>query len=320
MGYEAYMMDSKESVYFHKKAGIHIICNSQYDTKTTYGDIMGQYSYGAKCVDLWHGLGLKGVGYASNEWKKRKIKKTIIKRIKETFNGGWENRWVLSTTSNATDIFEKYFKLPRDKYIESAYPRNCAVPRLTRDEMRVLESFKEYDAVVLYLPTFRNSNQFNFNDYTKVLTDVLKKENILWIQKSHSVDNFNHTQNSKEENILNLDPKFDINVLLPHITVLVTDYSSVMFDAMYHNKPVLYLVPDYEEYKNGDRGFAINPDDVMCGPKFFSIEELKEDLSVYCKYTELAKGTNYNVVREKYWGNEFKGLGDIWRDILKAIK
>ena len=28
MGYECYMMDSEESIAYHKKAGIHIICNS----------------------------------------------------------------------------------------------------------------------------------------------------------------------------------------------------------------------------------------------------------------------------------------------------
>ena len=42
LGYEAYLMDTQESKYFHLKAGVHVICNSR-DT-----DICTKYSFGAK--------------------------------------------------------------------------------------------------------------------------------------------------------------------------------------------------------------------------------------------------------------------------------
>lgn len=39
MNYEVYMMDSKESIYFHKHAGWHIVCNSMIESKLMAMDL-----------------------------------------------------------------------------------------------------------------------------------------------------------------------------------------------------------------------------------------------------------------------------------------
>ena len=333
IGYEVYMMGSDESIYWHKHSAWHIVCNNPVDNIMLHGDIEGKYSFGAKRIQLWHGVGLKGVGFASNEYKFSKDRNKLIFCIKEfmrkiTFlnillgsQGGWNVNHTLSTTKDTTQIFKKYFGQDGVNYIESAYPRNCEVPKLLVNEKNVLNMFKNYDAVVLYLPTFRTGNdKFDFTGFANNLCDVLKEHNVLWGQKAHSADKNNDISEGILENVLSLEAEFDINVLLPHITLLVTDYSSVMFDAMYHRKPVLYLVPDFEEYKNGDRGFVIEPDSVMCGPKFFNLEELKRELPKYCQNPKLAIFDGYEEVREKYWGNTSKDISDIWDDIVKHIE
>lgn len=333
LGYEAYMMDSKESIYYHKYAGWHIVCNNPVNTETLAGDIDGKYSFGAKRIQLWHGIGLKGVGFASNEYKMAKEKSRLVFDIKRFFRkislfnllignqGGWNVNCTLSTTRDTTDVFKQYFGQEGVKYIESSYPRNCKVPFLLNKERDIIDNFKEFKTIILYLPTFRTGyDKFDFTGFADMLKDTLKENNILWVQKAHSADKNNTIIAEQEENILNLAPDFDINVLLPHITLLVTDYSSVMFDAMYHRKPVLYLVPDFEEYKNGDRGFVIAPDTVMCGPKFFDIQELKRELPKYCQNPKLAIWDGYEGVREKYWGNTSKDISDIWNDIVKYIE
>ena len=332
LGYESYMMDSTESIYYHKHAGWHIVCNNPVDTKTLAGDIDGKYSFGVKRIQLWHGVGLKGVGFASNEYKIAKEKSRLFFCIKGFFRkfalfnlllgsrGGWNMNCTLSTTIDTTTVFTQYFGQDGVRYIESSYPRNCKVPFLLNKEREVLDKFKNFKTVILYLPTFRTGdNKLDFTGFSERLKNTLEDNNILWVQKAHSADRENKIESSCVENVLNLDPNFDINVLLPHITLLVTDYSSVMFDAMYHRKPVLYLVPDFNEYKNGDRGFVIEPDSVMCGPKFFTIDELKQQLPKFCHNPKLAIFDGYEEVREKYWGNTNKEISDIWDDIVKSI-
>lgn len=333
MGYECYMMDSQESIYYHKHAGWHIVCNSPIDLQNFKGDINGSYSYGAKCVNLWHGIGLKGVSRASNEYRLKATRHRFLYAIKDFISsnliyvnklvsgaGEWSNNYILSTTNPTTLVFQKYFGLKDDRFIPSSYPRNCKVPRLLKNEENALKLIMGFKHKVLYLPTFRTGNdKLDFSGFGCILKDILIRNDILWIQKPHSADKENKPQEGLQDNILNLAPDFDINMLLPYIDILVTDYSSVLFDAMYHNKPVLYLVPDYDEYKNGDRGFVVSPDEVMQGPKFYSINELKEKLVYYCENPEQAKYEKYSDIRSKYWGQEERTIEDIWNNIKKHI-
>ncbi len=48
--------------------------------------------------------------------------------------------------------------------------------------------------------------------------------------------------------------------------VLVTDYSSVMFDFVLTDRPVLLLVPDLEQYRDIERGFYFDIESRAPGP------------------------------------------------------
>ena len=318
MGYEVYMFGSKESIYYHKNAGYHIICNSD-DFLT--GDIEIIYSYGAKCINLWHGLPFKSFGKMSNEYKAKRLKKRFSLDFMH-FNKGWTSCYYLSTTKYVTEQFNKCLEIGYDKFIESGYPRNCKEVRLTNYEKKIIEDIKKYNYIFLYLPTFRTGdNVFNFISFSKNLSDILLENNILWIQKAHYHDEQNILKENMSDNVLSLNSDFDINVLMPYIDFLVTDYSSVMFDAMYYRKPILYLIPDIDEYRKGDRGLnLVHPSEVQTGPVFFSINELKEKILYYCIHPEEAFRDDYEKVREMYWGKEEKDISDIWQDIYEKLK
>jgi CDP-glycerol glycerophosphotransferase (TagB/SpsB family) len=40
----------------------------------------------------------------------------------------------------------------------------------------------------------------------------------------------------------------DINQLLPEMDLLITDYSSIATDYMLMDRPVIYVMPDYDDY------------------------------------------------------------------------
>ena len=48
--------------------------------------------------------------------------------------------------------------------------------------------------------------------------------------------------------------------------VLVTDYSSVMFDAAVARVPMLFFVPDLESYRDRERGFTFDFEATAPGP------------------------------------------------------
>ena len=47
----------------------------------------------------------------------------------------------------------------------------------------------------------------------------------------------------------------DINELFLAADVLITDYSSVMFELGVTGKPMIFLTPDLAEYRDKTRGF-----------------------------------------------------------------
>lgn len=331
MGYEAYMMDSEESIHYHKTAFMHVICNSASDRGGPLPDIDIRYSFGAKRVNLWHGVGVvKGVGCASKEYQRRKAQNKLVYAVKEglerirlyrrfvTGTGGWGDFYFLSPTEADTMQFEKFSYVPRDMFIPTQYPRTCPCVRLTPAEQEVLEHLKKYDKIVMYLPTFRTGdNKFDFTNLAQHLEDVLQQENAVWVQKAHSASTTTLTLD-QQGNILNLAPSFDINTLMPHIDLLVTDYSSAASDARFFHKPVLFYVPDLEEYTNGDNGVTPEAEELMRGPQLFDTEALRSSLRQALWDPESAKPADYEDIRLKYWGED-KDYLQIWKEIRTAV-
>jgi CDP-glycerol glycerophosphotransferase len=61
--------------------------------------------------------------------------------------------------------------------------------------------------------------------------------------------------------------------------VLVTDYSSVMFDFAITGKPILYYAYDLEAYRDTLRGFYFDLEEVAPGPVTRTTDELGEALA-----------------------------------------
>jgi CDP-glycerol glycerophosphotransferase len=60
----------------------------------------------------------------------------------------------------------------------------------------------------------------------------------------------------------------DINDLYLAADLLVTDYSSVLFDYADTGKPMLFYMPDLERYRGETRGFYIDLDELPGGIAF----------------------------------------------------
>lgn len=75
--------------------------------------------------------------------------------------------------------------------------------------------------------------------------------------------------------ILNLDSSVDVNELLIITDILITDYSSVLFEAALLDKKILLYAYDKEEYL-GERDFYYDYDDFVPGPIAYNNEDIIE--------------------------------------------
>ena len=261
-GCEVYMMNSLKSLYYHFKAGVHVVCNMSHPVKGYKGDIMGQFSGKAVKINMWHGIPLKAGKSTGENVKKSGIKGRIkhFLRNNRLFNalftpGHWDKAYYFSTGRECTRLLSMFCGVPEEQFIECGYPRDIELSNPLDGEKAVIEQLKAKDKVILYVPTFREGGEVPHPLSDASVREFIEKNGCLWVEKPHSAAKDAVKLEGLGEHVLYLDGSFDINTVLPYISVLLTDYSSVCFDAFAYDKPVLYYAPDYKHYATKERGF-----------------------------------------------------------------
>lgn len=125
------------------------------------------------------------------------------------------------------------------------------------ESIKVRLRLHNYEKIILYAPTFRNNfSEKNFLENYNLLTNVFEGEKTALLLRYHpnDIDNINIDDSN---NIFNVSSYPDLNDLLVVSDILITDYSSVMFEYSYLKKPVFLLIKDKEDY-NSERGFYFN--------------------------------------------------------------
>ena len=196
-GYETVIIGTEESDKIHKKAGMHILCNSASDSLFT-ADLDTKLSFGAVKVNLWHGVGvIKGVGKNSNIQKKIErrgwiyrikiwAKKDFVIRTFMTLPGAWGNQYFLSPSLFCDKQFLEFGFLDSRRFIRSSYPRNCTCLFYNEEEKNILSHIEKSNISILYAPTFRDKES-SFC-YGKLANDLVYRLNtdVMWIQKKQS--------------------------------------------------------------------------------------------------------------------------------------
>jgi CDP-glycerol glycerophosphotransferase (TagB/SpsB family) len=285
-GYEVYMMHSIKSIYYHFKAGVYIICNIPFYVSGYDGDTMGQFAGHAVKINTWHGIPIKAGKSTGENVKKSGMTgnmKYVLRHSKVVKNifspGNWDHAYYLSTGEKCNRACSEFVGIGLEQFIESGYPRNCIETDFTEAENKVIYQIKSCKKSILYAPTFREKGEVPHPLEDVSFQDFLKDNQILWLEKPHSashVENFETRR--KESNILYLPATFDINVVLKYVTLTITDYSSVCFDAVATGTPVLFYAPDYEFYQSKERGFILDYKMFAGKELSLSIQELQNQI------------------------------------------
>lgn len=246
-------------------------------------------------LQLWHGTPLKKMLFDSEE--KEIIEKSPKHKIQK-YNDIKKWDYLLADNPNIDSYFQTSFLMNKQKILNYGYPRvkylieNRNNQEL-KDKIRQKAGIGTDQKVILYLPTWRDYNygkQEDF-DYEYILnSEKLKKEinddNYIIIEKNHV-----YLKENAEIEIHNMD--IETQELLLIANYLITDYSSVMFDAFAIDLPILILANDYEKYKKA-RGVY---EDIWQDLKPF-ITENEQDLAAMLKQYKLDE--NYRKIKEKY--------------------
>jgi len=294
----------------------HALTSKYWFFNAYTSDIMFAFSGGATCVNLWHGVGLKRIefnvesGALADRYKKRKIKEVFYHP--EVFR---KPDWVLTSTPFQTKMFASAFRIFEDRCLEYGYPRNEILiasesqrqgfvaqyePESTRELISNLRK-KRYHKVFAYMPTWRDSQRELFVqnfDLNKV-NSILQSQNSLLLLKPHANVFIDKAAFVTYSNVLLVDTNTDIYPILPSTDVLITDYSSVLYDyILMEDKDVILYLYDYEEYVK-DRELFYPFDENVVGKKVWNFEELCNCIE---KGDYQIDESQRQAIIDKFWG------------------
>jgi CDP-glycerol glycerophosphotransferase len=171
--------------------------------------------------------------------------------------------------------------------LETGYPRDDILARpdrdvLTRDLRRRLD-IPDGKRVLLYAPTYRDHVVDRRGRYRLDLhldLDRLKAafgdDWVILFRKHHYVADVVPTDADGFVRDVSTYP--DATELMLAADVLVTDYSSMMFDFANTGRPMLFFTYDLDAYQDHIRGFYVDYVDTVPGPLLRTTEELVDAL------------------------------------------
>lgn len=241
-----------------------------------FGDVNRYVVSGAFVVQLWHGIPLKRIGVDSPETLRLPglVARTPIRRpagalLRAMYRSAARRIRVLPAASHLVrGRLESAFALPDAHVPVTGEPRVDVLSRGTADGRRAearaaigraVPRLDPSTRLVLYAPTWRDGAAdpaVPTEDEWRTIVDMLMRRGATLLVRSHPLGAGDYAPPAATDRVqpLGSDLIADVTPLLPALDALVTDYSSLAFDASLVPLPTVFLAPDVEDYGRR-RGF-----------------------------------------------------------------
>ena len=304
-GLKAYYKYSIMAIWLSISSKVYI-----YDSRTSC--INHWTSGGAFKVSLWHGSPLKNIDRDITVKNNAFYLGNHTFGLKRYFVRMIMPEWfvvadlMIATSEKVKGYFNSAFGC--EKIEVTGYPRNDIIisPTLYAKylvfEQNIIESLTT-KKTILYAPTFRDTNRFDRKTPIEWerLNDLLKKNDTTFLIKLHRHD-YSMAMKEKCSHIRVLDNESDMYPLFSKVDLLITDYSSIFFDFLLTDKPVLFYPYDIDDYLTKDRSMYDKYDNVTPGHKAYDFNGFYQKLELFFKEPNVLKESvlDYNTIKKMY--------------------
>lgn len=280
-------------------------------------------------INTWHGIPLKYLGYD--------IPDGAIASNNTIRNFLFADYLISSCAYMTNNIYGRAYKMDgifNGTILESGQPRSDLLFSTNKETM--VEKLSKYGVnidlnkgIILYAPTWRGGAYNDPNiDISKDISlidklyDSIDRDKWQILFKPHQI--VYKTLRDKGQLQGNIVPAtVDANELLSVSDVLITDYSSIFFDYMILERPILFFCPDIEEYKevrglyldlDSLPGLMTNSTDILSdwtskitdNPDYFwELYSVKKYREFKSKYVSIEDGKACERLVNAIWGDDF---------------
>ena len=293
---------------------------------------------GQVVINTWHGIPLKKIG--------PDVEGGVLESGNAIRNFLAAD-YMISANPFMSEMYNRTYGL-HDLYagelIEEGYPRLDTLVReseksYTDQLLRMGVCIDKSKKVIIYAPTWRDPYN-NQNDITRITEEYRRvKEQIEAACSGYQVLVKVHQfvyQLLKGKSIPSyiIPATVDANEVLPAADILLADYSSIFFDYLYFERPILFYIPDISSYSNY-RGFYFKIDELP-GPASEKIEDvtgwignieevhkqylprIREAKKWCCDYEvgNISKRVSDIMFRNRRTGTKHKSAGNVKKKVL----
>ena len=292
LGYPAYHRLSPSGLWYALRAGVYI-----FDCRVM--DVSSVASSGALKVNLWHGVPLKmierDIPQSHNALAQANHGSPLLRAANKVLRPQLSEKYdyILGTSRATCERLAGAFGVATSQVINGGYPRTDVL--LSRDEHvrftmpeeeRVIEQCRAYARegvrVMLYMPTFRDWR----NDADRVipidwpaLDRILQKHGGALFCKLHPNDQARLPDIAGLSRVHLIPSSVDPYPILRHTDALISDYSSIFFDYLLLDRPLVFYPYDLDDYRKFSRALYDDYDSVTPGPKAYDAAGLQRTLA-----------------------------------------
>ncbi len=259
---------------------------------------------GSHYGQTWHGTPLKRIGF-DIENLQMSNKNYLVQFAKEVAK--WDA--LVSPNAYSTEIFRRAFRYD-GPVLETGYPRNDVFHRPRERAVRTAAvaarlGIEPGKRVILYAPTWRDNQYDKSGRYSFSMKLDLErmyrrfKDDAVLLIRGHQLVAESVDTSMFEGFAVNVSHYPDISDLYLVADVLVTDYSSVMFDFVNTGRPMLFFTHDLEDYRDDLRGFYFDFEAEAPGPLLAQTTEVIDALADLDRVAA-AHAERYDAFRERF--------------------
>ena len=253
-------------------------------------------------INTWHGAGTKKIGNACSGRKDYDFSSVNMMLVQSRFE---------------RDIFIRDFNCSEQAIRMIGFPRNDELFHITEEQRSAFRKqfgIPEGKKVILYAPTWRDSRDgglsyefvppIHMDQWKQALAD----EYVMLFRMHTFTTRFEMTYDEFARDVSQYE---NLNHILAVTDVLVTDYSTIVYDAAIAGIPFICFGFDYETYSR-ERGFYFDLKEVYPGGV------LTEENRVIDRIRAVAGGADreqYDAFREQY----IEAGGSATRTILDEL-
>jgi CDP-ribitol ribitolphosphotransferase len=232
---------------------------------------------GTKVIQLWHGTGtIKKFGQDVNTGRLKQLEYRANANITHLIVNSPDIKKVYSSAFGVKEDCIYPIGLPKtDELLRRIKKEEAAGKNQDREYIYQKYNIPMDKKLILYAPTFRDTQSQNprLIELIKELNRQLSGEYYFALRLHPHIANSFRTEDLGE-NICQLSFEKDVNTVLLAADILITDYSSIVYEYCLSERPMIFYAYDYNEFSDHGRGFYYDYQSFVPGPVAFTGEEV----------------------------------------------